>query len=93
MSSPKRALPVQPDLLLDIDVRGGEAALLRVVATLHQRHARVRSLTYDGTTQEPRLQVRIDVAAPRRGHLVGALGRCVDVLRIRCVPALEGAAV
>lgn len=81
----------QPDLLLEIDVQAGDAALLRVVATLHQRQAQVRTLTYDGSGQDSQLRVRVAGTATRRGHLVSALRRCVDVVSVRPLPASEGA--
>jgi hypothetical protein len=90
MSAPTETPTLHPDLLLEIDVCGGDAALLRVIATLHHRRARVRSLTYDGSSQDSHLQVRIAGGAMRRGHLIGALGRCVDVLSVRPVPTSEG---
>ena len=90
MSTPKEAPAHQPDLLLEIDVAAGDAALLRVISTLHNRQALVRSLTYDGSSQRSHLRVRIAAGAARRGHLVGALRRCVDVLSVRPAPATEG---
>lgn len=78
------------DLLLEIDVAPGDAALLRVVSTLHHRHARVRALTFDGAGRDARLRVRVTEGTTRSGALVGALGRCVDVLGVRSLPASEG---
>jgi hypothetical protein len=80
----------QCDLLLEIDVQAGDAALLRVISTLHHRQAHVTSLTYDGSGHEPHLRVRVAAGATRRGPLVGALRRCVDVLSVRPVPVSEG---
>ena len=91
MSAPNETATLQPDLLLEIDVRSGDASLLRVISTLHHRHARVQSLSYEGSGQISHLRVRVAVGAPRRIHLVRALDRCVDVLSVLSVPALEGA--
>lgn len=90
MSVPDQTPTPHPDLLLEIDVQGGDAALLRVISTLHHRHAHVRSLTYESCKQDSRLQVRIADGAMRRGHLVGALARCVEVISVRPVSASEG---
>lgn len=89
MSAPDES-PQVPDLLLEIDIRGGDAALLRVISTLHHRHAGVRSLNYDGSGQDPRLRVQLAGGATRSGHLVGALGRCVEVLGVRPVSPSGG---
>ncbi|GAB3879028.1 hypothetical protein [Terrabacter terrigena] len=92
MPAPTETPKLQPDLLLEIDVRSGDASLLRVISTLHHRHARVQSLTYEGSGgQISHLRVRVAVGAPRRGHLVSALDRCVDVVRVLPVPTFEGA--
>jgi acetolactate synthase regulatory subunit len=77
------------DLLLEIDVASDDAALLRVVSTLHHRHARVRSLTFDGLGRGARVRVQVTGAATRSGTLVGALGRCVDVLSVRRLTTSE----
>ena len=77
------------DMLLEIDVRPGDAALLRVVSTLHQRQAHVRTLTYDDSNECPRLSVRVVNPNANRAFLVSALQRCVDVLSVR-VPTFEG---
>lgn len=91
MSTPNEAPQPPPDLLLEIDVRSGDASLLRVMSTLHHRHARVKSLSYEGSGQVSHLRVRVSVGAARRGHLVSALDRCVDVLSVLPVPTFEGA--
>jgi hypothetical protein len=90
MSAPSEPPTQHPDLLLEIDVQGGDAALLRVISTLHHRHAHVRSLTYDGSSEDSHLRVRVAGGATRRGHLVGALGRCVEVLSVRPLSVSEG---
>ena len=81
--TPNGTPTLHPDLLLEIKVCGGDAGLLRVIATLHHRRARVRSLTYDASSQDSHLRVRIAGGGMRRGHLIGALDRCVDVLSVR----------
>jgi hypothetical protein len=86
--------PVPPgdrDLLLEIEVTPGDAALLRVVSTLHHRHASVRSLRFEGLGHSSQLRVRVADGATRGGTLIGALRRCVDVLNVRPVPAFEWA--
>ncbi len=90
MSAPDEIPTPQPDLLLEIDIQGGDAALLRVISTLHHRHAHVRSLTYERSNQDSHMRVRVADGALRRGHLVGALARCVEVLSVRPVSASEG---
>ena len=79
------------DLLLEIEVTPGDAALLRVVSTLHHRHASVASLRFDGLSHGSQLQVRVADGAIRGVTLIGALHRCVDVLDVRPVVAFEGA--
>ncbi len=88
MSTVNNAAMQHPDMLLEIEMRPGDAALLRVISTLHQRQAQVRTLAYDDSNDRPRLSVRVATQSGSRAFLVGALQRCVDVLSVR-VPASE----
>jgi acetolactate synthase regulatory subunit len=89
MSTVNNAATQHPDMLLEIEMRPGDAALLRVISTLHQRQAQVRTLAYDDSNDRPRLSVLV-ASQTGRSFLVGALQRCVDVLSVR-VPASESA--
>jgi acetolactate synthase regulatory subunit len=88
MSTVKTTAMQHPDTLLEIEVRPGDAALLRVISTLHQRQAHVRTLAYDDSNDHPRLSVRVASQTGSRAFLVGALQRCVDVLSVH-VPTSE----
>jgi hypothetical protein len=79
------------DLMLEIDVAAGDDALLRVVSTLHHRHARVRSLTFEGLVNPSRLRVTVAEGATREFTLERVLRRCIDVLDVRLVPTSESA--
>lgn len=77
------------ELELRVRLVAGDAALHRLLATLHRKRAVVASMTYQATTGVA--VVGVSAAADAVDHLVAAIAREVTVREVVVLPSEEAA--